>query len=118
MLADTTIFESSSGNCACSEAYLAQRLGLNFTAVVSHSHHHPLWLLKVPSDLEPAKLARIERYGARILRGPHKESLLTVVCHLYESRIVRITDGGKGSGEKQWPFYESVGECRSRTRFP
>uniref|UniRef100_A0A7E4V8F4 PALP domain-containing protein n=1 Tax=Panagrellus redivivus TaxID=6233 RepID=A0A7E4V8F4_PANRE len=52
---NTTVYEASSGNTACSEAYMAKRLGIPFIAVI-------------PDTTEDEKVKRIQAFGGKVLK--------------------------------------------------
>ncbi|EGT52769.1 hypothetical protein CAEBREN_23977 [Caenorhabditis brenneri] len=58
----THVFEASSGNTACSLAFMCRKLGLQFTAVV-------------PDTIELVKARRIEKQGGTVVRVPISERL-------------------------------------------
>uniref|UniRef100_A0AC34Q203 Tryptophan synthase beta chain-like PALP domain-containing protein n=1 Tax=Panagrolaimus sp. JU765 TaxID=591449 RepID=A0AC34Q203_9BILA len=52
---NTTVFESSSGNTATSEAYMARLIGVPFVAVI-------------PETTEMTKISKIQSYGGQVLK--------------------------------------------------
>ncbi|KAK0425717.1 hypothetical protein QR680_009338 [Steinernema hermaphroditum] len=90
---NTTVFETSSGNTAVSEAFMCRLIGVKFVAIV-------------PDTIEAVKAAHIEEQGGAVLRVPLGDRLV-VARNLTEGRPDRFFMNQFAHADRAEEFHES-----------